>query len=61
MFKSERREKQSKKRHARRVHSGFAPQYNAMEKRERERRLREEGRFVRSQKEAIDGVAPVRL
>lgn len=50
-FKSVRREQRRNKRHAYRVGGGFAPQYNAMEKRERERKARQDVREVRTMKE----------
>ena len=56
MFKSQRREQKRNKRHAHRVHGGFQPQYNAMEKREKERKARMEGREVRAMKEFADGI-----
>jgi hypothetical protein len=55
MFKSVRREQRRNKRHAYRVSGGFEAQYNAMEKRERERKARIEAREVRAMKEVING------
>jgi len=51
MLKSHRRELKRNKRHAHRVHAGFSPQYNAMAKREIERR--QNGRDVRAMKENV--------